>query len=500
LGADQAEAVRGLTGPGGALRALIAPAGHGKTTALVAAAEAAQRCDHHVTAVAATNQAVGELRRAGLDAHTVARLALDGCPLPADSVLIVDELSQLPTVEAEIVISAVARCEHGQLWLVGDPLQSQPVRSGGLAPYIADLVEQGQIPAATLTINRRQQQELEREALAHYRQGEIGTSQQLRESAGLEHHANNSDAARQAMAQAVVDALNRHGMENVVALAVTHADCEDMADRIRTVLAQHGVLAGSVIQGPGWSGPRMYQAGDRILLHADVDLDDGHQFANGTVATVTSVTPTGLLVHADGDGQTRSISVEVVANRRPDGRPQMSHAWCRTIDGVQGGTWTETHLLGTPALDRYRGYVGQSRATLATHTWNTPPLDPGDHGGRLVHNADTPPEEVLEAMERQPAKTFAAFDDPYWLAERLRHEPGYASRRPGHATARCHRRAENRAAGVGVRPRRPHPGRAAGRLLATRTRQHRLVGSPASQQPLAPRPGPADAAPYPARP
>src|SRR6516162_9014236 len=104
---------------------------------------------------------------------------------------------------------------------------------------------------------------------------------------------------------------------------------------------------------------------------------------------------------------------EIVAGRRPDGRPRISHAWCRTIDGVQGGTWTEAHLLGTAALDRHRGYVGQSRATLATHTWNTRALDPGDHGGRLARSTDSPAQEVQAAMERQPAKTFAAFSDPY---------------------------------------------------------------------------------------
>ena len=73
-----------------------------------------------------------------------------------------------------------------------------------------------------------------------------------------------------------------------------------------------------------------------------------------------------------------------------DGRPLVSHAWARTIDGVQGGTWDQVHLLATPALDRYRGYVGQSRSIAPTHTWNTTPQsldDAGDHGGRLVRAA-----------------------------------------------------------------------------------------------------------------
>jgi conjugative relaxase-like TrwC/TraI family protein len=422
LGVDQAGAVRTLAGPGAALRALIAPAGHGKTTTLVAAADAAQRSGRPVIAVATTNQAATELRRAGLDASTVARFALDGCRLPAGSVLIVDELSQLPTVEADIVLSAAARCDAGQLWLVGDPLQSRPVRAGGLAPHIAELAGWGRIPSATLTVNRRQRQDVERQALDHYRHGAIADSQTLRQQAGLEHEAANPVAARQAMAEALVDALSRHGCENVVALAVTHADCEGVADRIRVVLAQQGAIRGPAIEGPGWDSRRVYQAGDRIVLHSHLDLEDGRRQRNGTVGSVVSVTSAGLTLRADGDQQTVSIPSEFIAGRRPDGRPRISHAWCRTIDGVQGGTWSEAHLLATAGLDRHRGYVGQSRASFATHTWNTRAVDPGDHGGRLARNADTPADEVQGAMERHSPKTFAAFDDPYRQAERLTRE------------------------------------------------------------------------------
>jgi hypothetical protein len=270
-----------------------------------------------------------------------------------------------------------------------------------------------------LTVNRRQQHELERDALAHYRQGEVAASHRLRDTAGLEHHAADPETARQAMAEAVVGAIGYHGAENVAALAVTHADCEDLTDRVRTLRAQQGAITGPAIEGPGWSRPRTYQAGDRILLHSRIDLDDGRRLSNGTMATVMSLSAGGLAVRADGDQRAVRIRAEIVAGQRPDRRPHISQAWCRTIDGVQGGTWTEAHLLGTAALDRYRGYVGQSRAT---HTWNTRALDLGDHGGRLARSTDSPTQEVQAAMERQPTKTFAAFDDPYRLAERLERE------------------------------------------------------------------------------
>jgi hypothetical protein len=107
------------------------------------------------------------------------------------------------------------------------------------------------------------------------------------------------------------------------------------------------------------------------------------------------------------------VPAEFVTTRGADGRPQVSHAWARTIDGVQGGTWDQVHLLATPALDRYRGYVGQSRSICPTHTWNTTPHPIDDHGGRLVETYSTPAEQIAAALARAQPKTLAAGDDPY---------------------------------------------------------------------------------------
>ena len=82
------------------------------------------------------------------------------------------------------------------------------------------------------------------------------------------------------------------------------------------------------------------------------------------------------------------LPTKFISGCRPDGTPNLSHAWARTIDGAQGGTWTQVHLLGTPALDHYTGYVGQSRGRQPTHTWNTRP-EP-DHPTRLLADQRTP--------------------------------------------------------------------------------------------------------------
>jgi hypothetical protein len=94
LGADQADAVRALCAAGPAVRSLIAPAGFGKTTTVHAAAVAATQAGHPVVGLAATNQAVGELRQAGIEAVTIARFALDGAALRPGSVVVLDEASR----------------------------------------------------------------------------------------------------------------------------------------------------------------------------------------------------------------------------------------------------------------------------------------------------------------------------------------------------------------------------------------------------------------------
>lgn len=434
LGGDQAAAVRTLCGAGPALRALISPAGHGKTTALAAATAAVASAGRPVLALSSTNQAVEQLRRAGLDATTIARFALEVPTLAAGTVVICDEVSQLPTGEADVVLGAVAACPDAQVWLVGDPHQAQPVGAGGLAHYLTAAPDHPPVVTAYLSVNHRQADPAERDALVAYRSGDVATSQAIRHERGWEHHPATPAAARAEMADAVVADLASLGPAEVVALAATHAECEDLADRIRAALAQTGRIAGPSLEGPGWSGPRSYQAGDRIVLHSHLRLDDGSRLTNGTTATVTGAGPGGLVVVADGHRQAVSVPAAFVADRSGDGRPRLSHAWCRTVDGVQGGTWAQVHLLATPALDHYRGYVGQSRGVQPTHTWNTTPAPDDDHGGRLVGPEGPAAEQVAAALVRARPKTFAAGDDPHHIDRQLRRRiadnPAALGRRP----------------------------------------------------------------------
>jgi len=408
LGTDQARAVRALCSSRQALCSLIAPAGFGKTTTIHAAAVAAGAAGHPIVGLAATNQAAGELRNVGIPAITIARFALDGATLPTGVIVVLDEVSQVATSDAEIVLAAVATTPGAALWCLGDPLQAQAVRAGGLGAELARLGDTGQIPAPELTENRRQLEPGERQALARYRVGLVATSQAIRKHHGWEHDLGSPLATREALADAVVADVARHGPAGVVALAVSHADCEDLADRVRSRLRAAGHIHGPELAGPAWgTGERLYAAGDRLLVHGTL-WADGQRLHNGTVVTITRVGPGGI-AGLDPYGVAVTLPAAFIQGHRPDGSPNCSHAWARTVDGIQGGTWPQVHLLGTAALERFTGYTGQSRSRHATHTWNVSRLPEIDYGGVLADQR-TPEREVLDGLRRQPDTGFAIHD------------------------------------------------------------------------------------------
>ena len=208
---------------------------------------------------------------------------------------ILDEISQTSTRDAHDVLAAVDACPGGQLWVLGDPQQAPSVKAGGIAAEIAARADAETIPAARLTVNRRQVDPDDRHALHILRCGDAHASQQLRREHGWEHTAATPEDTRRAMADAVTADILASGAETTIALVVSHAQAEDLTDRIRRRLTDAGTLTGTSITGPGWTTDRHYQAGDRMLLHTR--HGDRHSpLVNGTVGTIDRSRRPGCVV------------------------------------------------------------------------------------------------------------------------------------------------------------------------------------------------------------
>ena len=310
-----------------------------------------------------------------------------------------------------------------------------------MAAKLQELAADDLISGATLDRNRRQVDPADRRALAELRIGDPAGSRRIRTAHGWEHEPATPMQTRQALAESAVSDADRHGADRVAVLAVSHADCEDLTDRIRAIRAARGELRGPTMQGPGW-GPelRTYAAGDRILVHTTRGAGQHLHVFNGSTGTITAIDHSGARVLLDDDRQVL-LPASLIAGRRRDGTPNVSHAWARTVDGAQGGTWTQAHLLGTPTLDGFTGYVGQSRGRHPTHTWNTRP--DADHPLRLLADDRAPGDTVADAMRRDQPKTLAATDDPWTLDRELRaerqHHATIAARRPPDRSAELDR-------------------------------------------------------------
>src|SRR5664280_2047945 len=170
LGEDQDRAVRGLLADRNGVAVLIAPAGAGKTTSIGVARAGWEAAGLKVEGCAPTAKAAAELGdRGGMPTHTCAQvLAYDQrkAGMPAGGVMVIDEAGMLGTRDLARLLKAADNA-HTKVILVGDPSQLQPISAGGLLRGIAT-----QVGAQELTANRRQQQRLDRDALARMRAGE----------------------------------------------------------------------------------------------------------------------------------------------------------------------------------------------------------------------------------------------------------------------------------------------------------------------------------------
>lgn len=405
LSCEQEAMVRAVATSPSRVVAVVGRAGAGKTTATHALATVFRASGAAVLGAAPSGVAAEKLQdETGIASTTLHRLlarAGRDSGLPHGCVLIVDEAGM---AETRILGAVLERIEEagGKAVLIGDPHQLPAVGAGGL---FAGIIErQG---AIELRENRRQRDELEREALAALRRGlgrdylafaERSDRLVVSENPVTTRTRLLADwwqAARDDLPGTVMIALHRHEIGELNALA-------------RALMETHGRLGKERL----FVGGREFAAGDRIVCLRN---SEAIGVKNGTRGTVEDVDHErrALIVASDrGDRVTLTRGYLEAGNAR--------HGYALTGHSGQGVTVERAFVLATgEARLQEWGYVALSRARDATKLYIT---ETPEERESQFHEYDdrNPVARMAQALEESGIERLAVDQRP--LPSGPRHE------------------------------------------------------------------------------
>lgn len=335
---------------------VVGLAGAGKTTATHAVAQVFAHEGVPVIGVAPAGVAAERLQdETGIASVTLHRLLEDARHegLPHASVVVVDEAGMAETRVLARVLELVEQAE-GKVILIGDPHQLPAVGAGGL---FAGIVERE--GAVVLQENRRQRDEVERDALARVR---AGVGRDYLAYAEKRERLLVSDSPVTTRARLLADWWEhaRDDLAGNVMLALRRRDVSDLNQLARSLMERDGQLGKERLT----VSDREFAAGDRVVCLRNSDLLG---VKNGTCGTVERVDhDRRALVVATDRGPTVELS------RRYLEAGNVRHAYALTGHAAQGLTVERAFVLGAgEARLQEWGYVALSRARTETRLYVT---------------------------------------------------------------------------------------------------------------------------------
>ena len=376
LGAEQRDAVRHVTGPGG-LALVVGYAGTGKSAMLGAARAAWATARYRVRGAALSGIAAEGLEGgSGIESRTLASLEWGWTEgrdaLTSRDVLVVDEAGMVGSRQMERVLSH-ARQAGAKVVLVGDPEQLQAIEAGAAFRALAERHGAAEIGAV-----RRQREAWQREATRELATGRTGAALERYERAGMVRGHVTQAAARAALVAGWAAERRAAPEQSRVMLATTRADVAALNALARDWLRQAGELGPEqVVQTE--RGERAMAAGDRLMflrneraLGAGPGGRGGIAVKNGSLGTVLAVDAKGerLTVRLDGPGGAAGAGGQV-GQEGKDTRPvatfytrdygHLDHGYAATIHKAQGVTVDRAHVLASAHMDRHAAYVALTR-------------------------------------------------------------------------------------------------------------------------------------------
>ena len=368
---------------------IVAGPGTGKTFCLDAIRDAYQRSGFTVTGCSLSASAAHETEQgSGIRSTTIARLQLDLANgeqrLGRRTVLVIDEAGMVGTRALAPLLDHAATV-GAKVILVGDTKQLPEIDAGGFLRHLAE-----HHPVHTLTENRRQRVDWERDTvtdLAHGRVTQALDRMRANDGVILGH---NADLVRQRMADDWFDHDNLGG--HAVMMATRNTDVDDLNRRAHRLMDEHGHLRGDPLMLDG----RPFQIGDRVVcLRNDRRLD----VRNGTTGDITMIDPHDRTLTINTADGARILPADYLD------AGHVRHGYAVTIHKAQGVTCDHALLLGTDDLYQESGYVGISRGRHSNriHAVSTEP-DPEAHIPAHLRTGRDPLDVLTHSLEQSHAQ------------------------------------------------------------------------------------------------
>jgi conjugative relaxase-like TrwC/TraI family protein len=420
LGADQRAAVDTLATTTAAVSVLVGPAGTGKTHTIDAIRAVHDLAGIPIRGAAPSARAALELAAStGMPTTTLHRLLADqhlDAPTPG-SLLVIDEagMADIRTLTRVVANHVDA---GGRVLLAGDHHQLPEIGAGGGFAYAVHHAA----AVAELSVNRRQRNPWEQQALAQLRDGDI--------AAAVRAYVNHD---RLTVADTPLDLVTR-GIEHWAAARsegwnpVLLAGTNELVDRLNQAAIAHLIESGELddtSQHP--YGDTFLRVGERVVVRRN--SDHTHDVDGATARVVNG--HTGTVSAVDPDTQHVTVGLDHGPAVRLDEHylrrgGHLTHAYALTSHRAQGGTWDLAVAVGADTLHREAAYVQLSRGTHANHIILTDPeatalldaaqRDTARHDHGITHPDDQPhpaEQHLTRRLTRSSAKHLAHTRDAH---------------------------------------------------------------------------------------
>jgi hypothetical protein len=386
---------------------VVGRAGSGKTWALGLAREGFELDGYQVLGCAPTGIATVGLAEEGFtDARTVDRLLLElgrgRLELNDRTVLVVDEAAMVATRKLAPLLGHAERA-GAKVVLVGDDRQFASIEAGG--GFRALRLRLG---ASELTVNRRQVEVWEQQAIDDVRAGNLERAI----AAYAEHDRIRAFEARDDRDRALVsDWWQAHQAEEQ---PVIYAHRRAQVDQLNQVCQRLRAEAGQLGPERLAVGDRSFAVGDLVVLGANAKNRLG--VVNGTTAIITELDVRGraMIVRTleeEPPNMVRLPGWYLDAPVQPGQSRRVDLAYARTDMRSQGRTEQRALLALDGAEDMQGGYVQLARSTHRTDLYLTvgpEPLGPDDERPHPHREGRAPEELLARVLTRDGSKTLAS--------------------------------------------------------------------------------------------